>query len=249
MRFPVLVFLLSFLGMSLSAKIGIGLRKRLIPMDKEGREDFSLFQGATLTLLGIIIGFSFAMAASRYDQRKNYEEEEANAIGTEFLRVDLLPATEAKTIKDLLRKYLDQRIAFYKARDIGRVEQINRNTAQVQTELWTVVRTGAAAQPTPLAALALSGMNDVLNSQGYTQAAWWNHIPVAAWALMEAIAFFASLLIGIGAHRASTLLWVALPLVVSIAFFLIADLDSPRGGLIQMHPQNLSTLSKSLNAR
>jgi predicted membrane protein len=91
-------------------------------------------------------------------------------------------------------------------------------------------------------------MNDVLNSQGYTQFAWWNRMPVAAWGLMTAIATCCNLLIGYGARRRSRLLFLVLPLAVSIAFFLIADIDSPRRGLILVQPQNLISLSQSLRS-
>jgi hypothetical protein len=248
MTHPILFFGLLVVGLWLSVKLGIFLRQRMPDFDQDAREDFTVVQGATLTLLGLIIGFSFSMAISRYDQRKNYEEEEANAIGTEFLRVEMLPAAETAKIQQLLKRYLDQRIAFYKARSASGLEQINRNTAGLQAELWSVVRDAAKAQPTALSALAVSGMNDVLNSQGYTQAAWWNQIPPAAWMMMVAIAVFGTLLIGIGVHRANVFLTVALPLVISIAFFLIADLDSPRRGLIRTQPQNLISLSDSLKA-
>jgi predicted membrane protein len=91
-------------------------------------------------------------------------------------------------------------------------------------------------------------MNDVLNSQGYTQFAWWNRIPSAAWYLMAAIATGCNLLIGYGARRMGTTLFLVLPLAVSTSFFLIADLDSPRQGLIRVQPQNLISLSQSLPA-
>jgi hypothetical protein len=121
---------------------------------------------ATLTLLGLLIGFSFSMAISRYDQRKNYEEAEANAIGTEYVRADLLPTVDAAKVRALLRSYIDQRILFYKTRDKQKLLQINADTAQLQSELWSAVRAPAASQPMPVSALAISGMNDVLNSQG-----------------------------------------------------------------------------------
>jgi len=87
-----------------------------------------------------------------------------------------------------------------------------------------------------------------LNSQGYTQAAWWNRIPAAAWALMAAIAICSSWLVGYGSHnsREGARLLLVLPLVVSIAFMLIADIDAPRHGLIKVMPQNLISLSESL---
>jgi hypothetical protein len=247
---PLLVFVLSFFVLWLSKRIGISLRRRPLHMEEDVREDFGVILAATLTLLGLIIGFTFSMAISRYDQRKNYEEAEANAIDTEYVRADVLPPADAAKVRALLRNYLDQRVLFYKIRDEHQLRQINADTAQLQTELWAAVQTAAAAQPTPLVTLAVSGMNDVLNSQGYTQAAWWNRIPIAAWVLMAAIAICCNLMVGYGARRpeAEAIVFLVLPLVVSISFFLIADIDSPRGGVIHVRPQNLASLSQSLHA-
>jgi len=90
----------------------------------------------------------------------------------------------------------------------------------------------------------------VLNSQGYTQAAWWNRIPTAAWILMAVIAVCCNGLIGYRVHdfKQEGVLLMILPLVVSISFFLIADIDSPRGGLIRVSPQNMAALAESLRA-
>ena len=248
--YPLLVFVLSFFVLSLSALSGASFLKRRRKMEKDVREDFGVILAATLTLLGLIIGFSFAMAMSRYDQRKNYEAAEANAIGTEYVRADLLSAPDAAKVRALLRNYLDQRVLFYMARDEQQIRQINASTAQLQTELWSAVLAPAAAQPTPTVALAVSGMNDVLNSQAYAQAAWWNRIPIAAWVLMAAVAIFCNVLVGYGAQnvKAEGILLLILPVVVTIAFFLIADIDSPRGGVIRVNPQNLASLVESLRA-
>jgi len=90
-------------------------------------------------------------------------------------------------------------------------------------------------------------MNDVLNSQGYTQAAWWNRIPIAAWLLLIAISIFCNILIGYSAHGRSAFLFLILPIALSISLFLIADIDSPRRGLIHVSPQNLESLAESLH--
>ncbi len=120
----------------------------------------------------------------------------------------------------------------------------------VVSELWRVVRARAAADPTPVMALVASGMNDVLNTQGYTQAAWWNRIPPAAWLLMLALAACSNLLVGMGAHtRARQALLPILPFIVALAFLLIADIDSPRRGLIAVSPRNLLSLAQSLGPR
>jgi hypothetical protein len=248
-KYPFLALALSFIAQWISARIGDFFRKKIRSLEEPERDDFDRVVTATLTLLGLIIGFSFSMAISRYDQRKNYEEAEANAIGTEYVRSDLLPPGDAARVRDLLKKYLDQRVLSYTTRDTVQLGKIDSDTAQLQSELWSTVQGVAAVHQTPVVALAVSGMNDVLNSQGYTQAAWWNRIPVAAWVLMTAIAICCNLLIGYGARRTARLLFFVLPIVVSISFFLIADIDSPRRGLIRVVPQNLLALSQSLQPR
>jgi len=247
LNYPLAFFLFSLFVLWLSAQIGASFRRRWALRDDE-REDFGIVQTATLTLLALILGFSFSMAISRYDQRKNYEEAEANAIGTEYVRAGLLPATDAAPVRAQLKKYLDLRILFYRTRDERELRQANADTAQLQTEMWSAVEVPALTQPTPVMALVVSGMNDVLNSQGYTQAAWWNRIPTAAWGLMIAIAICCNLLVGYGARSAKekSSLFFVLPLVVSIAFLLISDIDSPRGGFINVVPQNLVSLLQSL---
>jgi hypothetical protein len=247
--YPLVLFALSFVAMALSARVGAFIFRNR-PIREESRKDFDVIEAATLTLLGLILGFSFSMAIGRYDQRKSYEEAEANAIGTEYLRADLLPVADATKVRALLRSYVDQRILFYTTRDEQERPEVNAQTAKLQSELWAAVLSAAGAQPTPVVALAVAGMNDVLNSQGYTQAAWWNRIPVAAWGLMVAIAICSNILVGAGVRdaRAESGLLLVLPLVVSIAFLLIADIDSPRGGLIRVIPQNLLSLSQSLAA-
>ena len=248
---PLLVLVLSFIVLALSARLGLFFGKRWRLPEGGVRDDFSIIQGATLTLLGLIIGFTFSMALNRYDQRKNLEEEETNAIGTEYVRASLLPPADASKVRHLLVAYLDQRIAFYEARAVDELSKVDRQTAKLQADLWSAVQAPAVAQPSPIVALAVAGMNDVLNSQGYTQAAWWNRIPLAAWGMMALIAICSNVLVGFGARdakRESKLLLI-LPLVVAIAFFLIADIDSPRGGPIRVQPQNLINLASSLRAQ
>jgi len=250
MNFPVLVFVLSLFILWLSVRIGGALRRRW-PMSAQAREDFGVILTASLTLLGLIIGFSFSMAVSRYDQRKSFEEEEANAIGTEYARADLLPAADALRVQSLLRHYLEQRILFYQTRNPGHRKRINEQIAQLQTQLWSAVLGPARAESNPMMALVVTGMNDVLNSQGYSQAALWNRIPVAAWILMTEIAIGCSVLVGYGARSSATerKLLLILPVMVSLAFFLIADIDSPRGGVIRVSPKNLMALDSALRTR
>jgi hypothetical protein len=249
MESPFAVFIISLAAQGLAAYAGDFLRSRGYALGADDREDFNLVRNAALTLLGLIIGFSFSMAVTRYDQRKNYEEAEANAVGTEYVRADLLPSDDAANVRKLLSGYLDQRILFYVTRDQARIRQIDADTAKLQADLWSAISRVAAAHPTPVLVLAASGMNDVLNSQGYTQAAWANRIPVAAWGLMGLIAISCNFLIGYGDHRSRALILSILPVIVSISFFLIADIDSPRGGVINVLPQNLIATSQFMKSQ
>ncbi len=239
--------LLVVLWLSVAAGVMLQKRRRK-PLEGAAREDFGVVQAAALTLLALMIGFSFSMAVNRYDLRKNYEEEEANAIGTEFARAELLPEADSVKVQALLRRYLEQRILFYRTRSEARLHEIDAATTALETQLWAAVKSVAMVQPTPVVALAVSGMNDVLNTQGYTQAAWWNRIPTSAWSLLIVIAMFCNLLVGYGTRSFSMKSGLLLiqPLVISISLALIADIDSPRGGVIRVAPQNLVSVAQSL---
>lgn len=112
--YPTAVLLAAGPILWLAARGGVRL-SRQFPLDDDMRQDFNTLQAAALTLLGLIIAFSFSLAAERYDQRKNLEEAEANAIGTEFVRADLLPPADASRLRTLLKAYLDLRIHYYTA--------------------------------------------------------------------------------------------------------------------------------------
>lgn len=246
---PLIVFGLTVVVLSGSVWFGNAVLSKYRTKDTETSADLGIIQTATLTLLGLIIGFTFSMAIARYDMRQTYEESEANAIGTEFLRADLLPSKNAEAVKSLLNNYLDQRILFYSKQNQETAKQITQRTIELEGALWNEILPIARTQSSPTIALVVSGMNDVINTHGYTQAAWWNRIPAAAWWLMAAIAIGANVLVGFGARnfKRNIGLFMIFPMMVSIAFFLIADIDSPRGGVIRIDPRNLLDLKHNIN--
>ena len=249
-EYPLLLFAVSLLLQWAAAFGGRFLRRtRMAAAADPQREEIVTVLNASLTLLALLIGFSFAMAVSRYDQRKNCEEAEANAIGTEYLRADLLPAANAVRAHSLLVAYGEQRIAHYEESDSARLKQIDAETARVQSQLWAAVAGAAATTPSATMMLVASGMNDVINTQGYTQAAWWNRIPVAAWALILMVAIACNALLGRVESRVSVSTLLVLPLILSISLFLIADIDSPRAGGIRVTPQNLIAAVRALPPR
>ena len=246
-RHPIILFLVLFFVLMASVFGGVRLNRGKT-LEESERQNLGIVLGATLTLLALLIGFCFSMASGRYDYRKNLEEGEANAIGTEYVRALMLPSASAAHTRALLRQYTDLRVEWYTTRDSQRLEEIDAATARVQNDLWLEAQEASALRPNPIMALFASGMNDVLNSQGYTQAAWSNRIPTTSWMLLIAVAIVCSALFGFVVRPADGKVRFAflIPLVVAVALFLIADLDSPRGGFIRVAPNNLATLKPSL---
>lgn len=248
---PLLFFILSLLITSVAVYCGIYVFRRRTALNLEVGEakDFDTMLGATLTLLTLLIAFSFSIAINRYDVKKNYEEEEANAIGTEMLRVDFLSDKASAQAKLLLNQYLQYRIDFYNEKNPSSLNEINTKTLKLQNEMWAVITPDAKSNQTPLMALVAAGMNDVINTQGYTQAAWWNKFPTSAWTLLFCVAVFSCILIGYGSHRSKKIkpyLFV-FPFIISLSMALVSDIGSPRGGMIQIAPQNLLALQNSLS--
>jgi hypothetical protein len=247
---PLWVFALSLVALWLVTAAGAYLSALHTRRHETIPDDFGTILSATLTLSALIIGFTFSMAISRYEQRKNCEAAEANSIGTEFARAALLSPTDRESIQSLLKLYLAQRIEFYTAASPSSLAIIRSRTSALQGKLWAAVVGSSPSRSPAIDALIVAEMNTVLDSEGYTQAAWWNKIPISAWLLMFAIALISQLLVGFGAHSKITrLLPAVLPLAVSISFFLIADIDSPRAGIIRVGPQNLLSVSESVNTQ
>lgn len=245
---PLYLFVALLVILPLASGIGVYCLNRKGNLDEETLKDFSIVQAATLTLLALLIGFSFSVAVNRYDQRKDCESEEANAIGTEYLRTDLLSTANTSTAREQLKKYLDLRISWYQLTDREELAQVDKKTADIQNDLWQTMKNEASLSTTPVTALAISGMNDVINTQGYTQAAWIKHFPVSAWVLLITIAVFCNILIGYGSHsrKSNKVYLFILPLMIATSLTLVADISSPRGGLILIEPQNLILLKQSL---
>jgi hypothetical protein len=244
---PFIVLLGSIVLQCLATYAGYLSRPRGASADADRLTDLDTAHAAALTLLALVIGFAFSMAAGRYDQRKNYEEVEANSIGTEYSRLSLLPSENVQSARALLKLYTQQRILFYTAQDDASLKTIAMQTSVLQGKLWSAVSVPASAQPTPLNALAVAGMNNVIDSEGYTNAAWLYHIPALAWVLMEALAVICNVLFGFKqrGHRTTALL--IFPVITVLSFFVIADIDSPRRGVIRVVPQNLILTLRSMN--
>jgi hypothetical protein len=155
---PFVLLLVLLVVFAAATRLGAALRVSIGPLDESRRGDFDIVLGATLTLLSLIVGFSFSMAASRYDQRKNLEADEANAIGTAYTRASLLPAADSARVQGLLREYANLRIRFYTVTDYAQRRDLFASTNRMQERLWQAVSAAALANPNALTALAAASM-------------------------------------------------------------------------------------------
>jgi len=158
----------------------------------------------------------------------------------------LLPSADAARVHELLKRYINQRIAFYSTRNRSELNQIASSTSATQNDLWSTIQALVGPLPPQLEGLFISGTNDVVVSRLSTEAVWSNRIPRAAWILILITSIGCNLLVGYRARRTDWLVFLVMPVAVSISLFLISDLDSPRGGAIRLMPQNLISLSQSL---
>jgi hypothetical protein len=245
---PAILFVVLLVAFAGAIAFGALALRRVSALQSEEREDFNIAQTTTLTLLALLIGFNLSMAVNRYDQRKNLEENEANAIGTEYARADVVAASISAQIKAELVHYTQLRLAHFETREAQALARIEQDTGKSQAELWRLATQVAKDQPTPIGAAVMTGMNDVLNSQDYSEAALVNRIPLGAWALMILIGLFACVVHGYGAKSnvRRAMFIIVLPVTVALSLALISDIDSPRGGIIHIQPQNLSRLLNSL---
>ena len=120
---------------------------------------------------------------------------------------------------------------------------------ETMNSLWAAVAPEAKTRQTPTDALVASGMNDILNSQGYTLAAWRNRLPIEVWMLLILIATGCNFLIGFGAERLSPATHAILPVTVALAFLLIADVEGPRNGFVQVEPVNLDDVATAMSQK
>lgn len=243
-----------FAGILLSIQIGrrIGAR-RLAQEGGSAEKGFAAVEGAVFALLGLVLAFSFSGALSRFDARRQLVVEEANDIGTAWLRIDLLPAGAQPGMRDLFRRYLDSRIEVYrKLPDVVAAKAELGKSAALQAEIWKLAvsstATGSSAGPMLLLP-ALNAMIDITTTR--TEAARL-HPPLVIFAMLGVLTLACSVFAGYdmaAQPRLNRLHSFAFALVLSVTVYVIVDLEYPRLGLIQMSDSDevLLDLKRSFN--
>lgn len=229
-------------------------RRRRAGADEGLQSHMSALQAALLGLLALLLGFTFAMAVARFDTRKALVLEEANAIGTTYLRAQLLPPPHRQELLHLLRTYVDARLAFYDAGiDRVRLDAAHTTTIGLQEQLWRVTVALAEHDPhsVPIG-LFIQALNDVIDLHEKRLRALENHVPETVLVLVFGVAAVALGFIGHscglsgGTRRFASTALVAALIVLVLA--IILDLDRPRRGLIKVSQDSMVRLKATLEA-
>lgn len=240
----LLIFAMNELGFRLGRKRGPGL----------GAQDPSaVVQGAAFTVLALLLGFSFALALGRFDARRSALVREAAAIGTTYLRAQLLDAPTATAVRADLRVYVAERIAFARA-DANPEQRRNADLKSVdeQRDLWKRAMQAARRDPrSTLVPLYIAALNDAINLSVEERAVLSAHIPDVVVIGLLLIAFIASAMMGYGFGRQGqrALVFKALfAIMLAIALGLILDLDRPQRGLIRVNLAPMQTVQRLMEA-
>jgi hypothetical protein len=227
-----------FLAMIACLEIGrrIGVRRAAQEGDA-ARAGAGVVEGAVFALLGLLIAFTFSGAASRFDQRRSLIIDEANAIGTAYLRIDLLPAATQEDMRKSFRNYLDARLAAYRAvPDLKAVNvELARATA-LQEEIWRRA-TAASTGSQPATMLLLPALNQMIDITTTRTMAAQIHPPSIVFGLLFALALLSAVLAGHAMSGAGARNWAHMAtyaFAVAGAVYVIIDMEYPRLGLIRV---------------
>ena len=243
------VFVLTGGVLLLATELGYRLGQRYSPEQGKAHQGQSgTLQGALLGLLGLLLGFTFAMAVGRFESRKQLVLDEANAIGTTYLRSAMLPE-RSDDIRALLRSYVDARLEAVRS---GRVAEAILRSEDIQGRLWSeATAVGLRHGDSIVVGLFVESLNEVIDLHAKrVTAGLRNRIPGAIWVALLTIAMLSLAAMGYHAGLVGTVRSLAI-LVVAVSFsavmVLIADLDRPQEGSLTVSQQALIDLRQSMN--
>jgi hypothetical protein len=228
-----------FFGMILLLEVGRRIGRRRQGKDEEvARGGLGAVEGAVFALMGLLIAFTFSGAASRFDARRQSIVDEANAIGTAWLRLDLLPSAAQPELRDLFRRYLDARLEVYaKIPDMEAVrEELARATA-LQGQIWARATAACRESANPLTAQLVPALNEMFDIASTRTAVAQIHPPVIIFLMLGVLALMSALLAGYAMAGGRSRSWIhviGFALILAVTVYVILDLEFPRVGLIRV---------------
>jgi hypothetical protein len=220
-------------------ELGRRLGRRRHRRDEEGsRAGLGAVEGAVFALMGLLIAFTFSGAAARFDSRREMIIEEANAIGTAWMRLDLLPPAAQPDLRASFRKYLDHRLAAYASvPDMAAVQRELDLAAAEQALIWQQAVAGCLEAPGPLTAQLIPALNQMFDVASARLAVTRVHPPTIVFIMLALLALMSSLLAGYAMAGSRSRSWihiVGFALIMAATVYVILDLEFPRLGIIRI---------------
>jgi hypothetical protein len=227
-------------GMLLLLEIGRRMGIRRMAQEKDEGAGLGAVEGAVFSLLGLLIAFILYGAAARFDTRRQLIVEETNAIGTAYLRLDLLPTEAQPALREHFRRYVEARLEVYrKLPDLAAAQEALAKTTTLQGEIWrhavaAVRAEGALPQAAVVLLPALNVMIDITTTRTMATRM---HPPLVIFVLLFGLALVASLLAGYGMAGSKARRWLPIlgfVVVITVSVYVILDLEFPRLGFIRV---------------
>ncbi|MDR3405007.1 MAG: hypothetical protein P4L99_21070 [Chthoniobacter sp.] len=229
-------------------RIGLRLYAR---KDEARRSQIGGVQGAILGLLALLLGFTFSMAVSRYETRREMVLKEANAAGTAWLRAGLLPEAERAPARELLRRFVETRLKYQQVGyDPALLAEGLSLSTQIENELWQHAEGAARTAPTPITATFIVALNEMIDTDAARIDAHRNQLPVAVWVLLMIVAASGCLTsaYGSGAQGArSAFTSSLLPLLITVVIIFVYDLLHSHQGVVTISQAPLVELLKNMS--
>ncbi len=252
-RLDPLLICLVLIGVLLGAEeFGFRIKRRLGPSSDIGKGDIAFVVGAVLTLLGLLLGFTYAMSEGRYEARRQLVVEEANAIGTAYLRAKALPEPVSSQIQELLRRYAALRVEIANMTDDtpAKIVEIDNRSKQLHSTIWSQAAALARENPNPIISIFLQSLNEMIDLHGKRLAAFRNRVHFPIYLVLFFVSIITLWLVGYYFGRPEKgvrFLPMILVLMVTLVMWLIMDLDQPVRGVIKASQQSLVDLYQDLN--
>jgi Protein of unknown function (DUF4239) len=249
-QFPLWTILPITVGLALlSVELGYRFaRNRQLRTQEEKDVQASSMVGPILGLLAFMLAFTFGLAGARFEDRRKIVLEEANAIGTAYLRTAIIPEPMRTEARNLFREYVDSRLEG--VQEPGKLEEAIARSEELQNRLWSQAVAAAEKERSPMTSLFLQSLNQVIDLHATRlMAGLRSRVPAVIWIVLYLLGFLSMVMLGYNNGLASgkrSIAVIALILGFSLVLVLIADLDRPGKGMLQVSQQAMIDLRRSM---